>query len=120
MYDHKSIRFDSNHERSELRKSLVIQRAFFLFFISYMKLRYENAKCIACGWETVSVIKTEEGYICYNCYSDKKEPSKKKKQQHNRESTGFSRSFSARFLYSFLICRIDFFLQSRTVAAGIK
>ena len=44
MYDHKSIRFDSNHERSELRKSLVIQRAFFLFFISYMKLRYENAK----------------------------------------------------------------------------
>ena len=33
---------------------------------------------------------------------------------------GFSRSFSARFLYSFLICRIDFFLQSRTVAAGIK
>ena len=32
------------HERSELRKSLVIQRAFFLFFISYMKLRYENAK----------------------------------------------------------------------------
>lgn len=34
----------SNHERSELRKPFGLSRAFFLFFISYMKLRYENAK----------------------------------------------------------------------------
>ena len=35
----------SNHERSELRKSLVSDPGDFLIsFISYMKLRYENAK----------------------------------------------------------------------------
>ena len=32
---------------------------------------------------------------------------------------GFSRSFSVRFLYFFRTCRIDFFLQSRTVAADV-
>lgn len=64
--------------------------------------------CIICNKRTVSVIKTEEGYICYNCYSDKKNPPKQK-QHHDNEEARFSRSFSARFLYSFLICRIDFF-----------
>ena len=40
----KRLQNNSNHERSELRKSLVILRTFFMPFISYMKLRYENAK----------------------------------------------------------------------------
>ena len=40
----KRFHFDSYHERSELRKPSGLPRAFFLFFISYMKLRYENAK----------------------------------------------------------------------------
>ena len=43
----------------------------------------KTQKCIACGRETVSVIKTEEGHICYNCYSDKKNPPKQK--QHHDE-----------------------------------
>ncbi|WP_289227286.1 VRR-NUC domain-containing protein, partial [Parabacteroides goldsteinii] len=43
-------------------------------------------KCIACGRETVSVIKTEEGYICYNCYSDKKNLPKQKQHHDNEEA----------------------------------
>ena len=47
-------------------------------------------KCIACGRETVSVIKTGDGnkvgYICYNCYSDKKNPPKQKQRHDNEEA----------------------------------
>ena len=43
-------------------------------------------KCIVCGRETVSVIKTDGGYICYNCYSDKKNPSKQKQHHDNEEA----------------------------------
>ena len=46
----------------------------------------KTQKCIACGRETVSVIKTEEGYICYNCYSDKKIPPKSKQHHDNEEA----------------------------------
>lgn len=77
----------------------------------------KTQKCIACGWETVSVIKTEEGYITVTLI---KRTLQNKSNTMITKKLGFSRSFSARFLYSFLICRIDFFLQSRTVAAGIK
>ena len=38
-------------------------------------------KCIVCGKETVSVIKTDAGYICYNCYSEQKNPSKRKRKK---------------------------------------
>jgi predicted RNA-binding Zn-ribbon protein involved in translation (DUF1610 family) len=34
--------------------------------------------CLSCQKETVSVIKTDNGYMCYNCYSELKTPSKKK------------------------------------------
>ena len=67
----------------------------------------KTQKCIACGRETVSVIKTEEGHICYNCYSDKRTLQNKSNTMITKK-LGFSRSFSIRFLYSFLICRIDF------------
>ena len=42
--------------------------------------------CIICNKRTVSVIKTEEGHICYNCYSDKKNPSKQKQHHDNEEA----------------------------------
>ena len=54
----------------------------------------KTQKCIACGWETVSVIKTEEGYICYNCYSDKKNPPKQKQHHDNEEARIQSEFFS--------------------------
>lgn len=34
--------------------------------------------CIECHKQTVSVIKTDNGYMCYNCYSEVKTPSRKK------------------------------------------
>ena len=39
-------------------------------------------KCIVCGKETVSVIKTDAGYICYNCYAEQKNPSKRKRKKN--------------------------------------
>lgn len=42
-------------------------------------------KCIICGKETVSVIKTDAGYICYNCYAEQKNPSKRKRKKNNEE-----------------------------------
>lgn len=47
-------------------------------------------KCITCGKETVSVIKTDTGYMCYNCYAEKKNPSRKKKNnEEEREQIKF-------------------------------
>lgn len=40
---------------------------------------YSTEKCITCGRETVSVVKTDDGYICYNCYAEKRNPSKNKR-----------------------------------------
>lgn len=34
--------------------------------------------CIECGRETVSVMPTDAGFVCYNCYAEKKTPSRKK------------------------------------------
>lgn len=34
--------------------------------------------CIDCGRETVSVMSTDTGFVCYNCYAEKKTPSRKK------------------------------------------
>ncbi|WP_455674766.1 VRR-NUC domain-containing protein [Phocaeicola sp.] len=42
--------------------------------------------CIRCGKETVSVIKTDTGFVCYNCYADEKTPPRKKKKQGNEEA----------------------------------
>ena len=42
-------------------------------------------KCIVCGRETVSVIKTDVGYICYNCYAEQKNPPKRKRKKDNEE-----------------------------------
>ena len=42
--------------------------------------------CIICNKKTVSVINTEEGPVCYNCYSDKKNPPKQKQHHDNEEA----------------------------------
>lgn len=54
--------------------------------------------CIICNKKTVSVINTEKGPVCYNCYSDKKIPPKSK-QHHDNEEARIQSEFSARFLY---------------------
>lgn len=42
-------------------------------------------KCIVCGKETVSVMHTDDGFVCYNCYADRKNPPKKKRKKDNEE-----------------------------------
>lgn len=49
-------------------------------------MKYSPEICVTCGHETVSIIKTDEGPLCYNCYSEKKKPSKPKKKQGNEEA----------------------------------
>lgn len=47
-------------------------------------------KCITCEKETVSVIKTDAGFMCYNCFSEKKNPSRRKKDnEEEREQIKF-------------------------------
>lgn len=41
--------------------------------------------CIACNRETVSVVPTDDGPVCYNCYSDKVTPQRAKKHHDNEE-----------------------------------
>ena len=50
--------------------------------------------CIICNKKTVSVINTEEGPVCYNCYSDKKNPPKQKQHHDNEEARIQSELFS--------------------------
>lgn len=47
---------------------------------------YSTEKCITCGRETVSVVKTDGGYICYNCYAEKRNPTKKKRVVKHEEA----------------------------------
>ena len=75
--------------------------------------------CIICNKKTVSVINTEEGPVCYNCYSDKKNPPKQK-QHHDNEEARIQSEFFNKVPLFFRTCRIDFFLLSRTVVADIK
>ena len=43
-------------------------------------------KCIICEKETVSVIKADTGYMCYNCYADTKIPPRTNKHHNNEEA----------------------------------
>lgn len=43
-------------------------------------------KCIQCGKETVSVIKTDAGTFCYNCYMSRKQESKGKRVYDKEEA----------------------------------
>lgn len=46
----------------------------------------KQEKCILCNQSTVSVISTDAGPVCYNCYSEKKHPSKQKQHHDNEEA----------------------------------
>lgn len=43
-------------------------------------------KCIQCGKETASVINTDAGTFCYNCYMSRKQESKGKRVYDNEEA----------------------------------
>jgi hypothetical protein len=47
-------------------------------------------KCIVCGRETPSVVKTSVGPICYNCYADRTSSNKKK---HRNEEAQIQTEF---------------------------
>lgn len=42
-------------------------------------------KCISCGRETVSVVITDTGYVCFNCYAKQRNFSRAKKKKDNEE-----------------------------------
>lgn len=42
--------------------------------------------CVQCGKSTVSVIKAETGFMCYNCYADLRNPPRAKKVHNNEEA----------------------------------
>jgi len=48
-------------------------------------MAYNPQSCIECNKQTVSVISTPEGPMCYNCYAEKKKPSRKKKHDKPEE-----------------------------------
>ena len=48
-------------------------------------MAYNTKTCIVCKKQTVSVIDTPEGPVCYNCYAEKKNPSKIKKKHDKPE-----------------------------------
>jgi len=52
--------------------------------------------CISCKKETVSVLKTEDGFICYNCFIEKKDAkSAKKKRTISHEEANIQSEFFA-------------------------
>lgn len=53
--------------------------------------------CITCGRETVSVIRTDAGFMCYNCYAEMKNPSQKKRIIKHEESDMQSEFFNKVF-----------------------
>lgn len=52
-------------------------------------------KCILCGRETVSVIKTGTGYVCFNCYAESKVApgEKEEKKRNNNEEARMQMEF---------------------------
>lgn len=42
--------------------------------------------CVQCGKSTVSIIKAETGFMCYNCYADLRNPPRSKKVHNNEEA----------------------------------
>jgi hypothetical protein len=54
--------------------------------------------CIVCGRETVSVIPTDTGFMCYNCYAEnKRNPRKKHDNEESRIQSEFFRQIPVFF-----------------------
>lgn len=49
--------------------------------------------CISCKKQTASVISTDAGYMCYQCYMDKKDAGEKKKRKHSSEEADIQSEF---------------------------
>ena len=49
--------------------------------------------CLTCQKQTVSVIKTDNGYLCYNCYMSKKDASETKKRKYRNEEAEMQSDF---------------------------
>lgn len=49
--------------------------------------------CISCKRETASVIKTDTGTMCYQCYMDKKDAGEKKRRKHSSEEADIQSEF---------------------------
>lgn len=71
-------------------------------------------KCILCGKETVSVIKTDTGFMCYNCYADQRNPPRSKEVHNNEEARIQTEFFKLIPLY-FLIYLTNLYLPFRMV-----
>lgn len=57
----------------------------------------DKETCITCGRETVSVIRTDTGFMCYNCYAEMRNPSRKKVVKHEEsdmQSEFFNKVFT--------------------------
>ncbi len=52
--------------------------------------------CITCGRSTVSVIKTDAGFMCYNCYAEMKRPSQRPKRRQGKEEARMQSEFFKR------------------------
>ena len=46
--------------------------------LRHLIAKMTKEKCILCGKETVSVIKTGTDFMCYNCYADQRNPTRSK------------------------------------------
>lgn len=53
----------------------------------------KTKRCILCDRETVSVISTDAGPVCYSCYAEKRNSPEKIKQQHNNEEARIQTEF---------------------------
>mgnify|MGYP000944177814 CR=1 FL=1 len=52
-----------------------------------------NETCIACKKQTVSVIKTDNGFLCYNCFIEKKDKKNGVKKPRNNEEADIQSEF---------------------------
>lgn len=49
--------------------------------------------CISCKKETVSVLSTDTGFVCYQCYMNKKDACEKKKRKHSSAEADIQSEF---------------------------
>ncbi len=54
-------------------------------------------RCISCSRETVSVIRTDTGIMCYNCYAEMRNPSRRKRTIKHEEADMQSEFFNKVF-----------------------
>ena len=54
--------------------------------LRHLIAKMTKEKCILCGKETVSVIKTGTDFMCYNCYADQRNPTRSKEEHNNEEA----------------------------------